>query len=946
MGKKWFSLISMIGFVLVLAGCASSALTASFQEQALSYDIHQRVLQATGYFDELDSAYVDDDGKTKDRFFYAYPDSTYEALFTELGILERDFYCTPTLDAFIRNTIFDIQMFYDSYTPLGSNMPEFFLHAATLHGDRYTYGDVNYGGNRKFSDGYIMQAPGFDSLLQDGLIPYDIFITDYTSIFNPSYYDEANPKITLLDEIGYEFGVYYVLGDIQWPTGVEKPAPGVYCSVGKAVEFETSTSAFYALTQGAETYTQLKSEERFTVFAPTNTIINDILSAKSGLFTQAEATRDKDIILRDHTVAGDYSFTDLRDMAPFSLESLSGKTLRVQSDGTNVYINGNKLTNPDMVATNGVIHGLEGMLYKPVRDTDQTIVDVVNNSETLDVIGQHLETLALSQTLSDNDFTLFVPNNDIYTAWLTEKQVSIEQTSDHDFIRNALLSHVIEGSYSREQLLVMTELSPIRFESLVEGTFIEISQDTSNQLYANGVLIHEDPTEASNGYVHTVESVLIQEPLPELYALIADLEGLNQFDTFLDILAQNAIFLPENDYTVFGPLNDPILDWMIEQNIDVYSPNAIEMVSSFIYAHMTIGIYTRDDLLSLTAENPLELASLLPNTTITISQDELGNLYANETLIVDSYDALNGSVHTLDGVILLDAPTTLLSLLSESNEFTILVQLLAATGLDLTLDQSVSSYTIFAPTDAAFTALMVELQIDMQALSTLDGLTDILNYHILSGINTEDTLNTLYNSDNTLLTTLLVDRMLSLSKNETNELLVDGALILAYTDADNGTLISIDQVLMPEPADEEPVLGNLIEVLIEGGVYEIFIQALQTTGLNVTLTGSETYTVFAPLDGYFTVKMIQEEITLETLLADPALLEFLRSHIVLGSWDADSLKALLLSGQDTIYSLNNTPLVVTQEGDFLFINGKDIIVPNMFATNGVIHSMAGFLVEF
>jgi uncharacterized surface protein with fasciclin (FAS1) repeats len=111
------------------------------------------------------------------------------------------------------------------------------------------------------------------------------------------------------------------------------------------------------------------------------------------------------------------------------------------------------------------------------------------------------------------------------------------------------------------------------------------------------------------------------------------------------------------------------------------------------------------------------------------------------------------------------------------------------------------------------------------------------------------------------------------------------------------------------------------------------------------LTGAESYTIFAPLDGYFTVKMIQEEITLETLLADPGLFEFLRSHIVLGVWDADSLKALLLSGQNTIFTLNNTPLVITQEGDYLFINGKDIIVPNMFATNGVVHSMAGFLVE-
>lgn len=509
------------------------------------------------------------------------------------------------------------------------------------------------------------------------------------------------------------------------------------------------------------------------------------------------------------------------------------------------------------------------------------------------------------------------------------------------------MSHVIPGAYSVEQLLNMTKSSPMLFETLALGAYIEISQDDEGNLYANGVPFLADSLAASNGYVHSIDSVLEPEALVDLFELITSLEDLSRFDELLDILAQNAIFLPVDAYTLFAPTNDAILDWMIETNIDIYSPNDVDTVFAFVQSHMASGIYNRAVLLSLSANGPVDLPSLVPNVSITISQDDQGNLYANGVMAVDSYEAVNGVIHTVHTVLLPPEASTLLSVLTELGQFTTFIQLMESAGLQGYLTTVEGTYTVFAPTNAAFEALMAELQIDLVGLNTLQGLEDILKYHIVEGTLSRTDLNSRFDNDNTLLATLLLNRDVLIAKNLDDQLTVNDTVLLPNDGpADNGYVYSISAVWIPEPSEEEPVMGNLIDVLNEGGVFTTLVAALQETGLDLLLTGTENYTVFAPLDGYFMVKMIQEEITLETLLADPGLLEFLRSHIVLGSWDADSLKALVLSGQNTLNTLNGTALVITEVDGYLFINGKDIIVPNTFATNGVVHSMAGFLVEF
>ena len=76
-------------------------------------------------------------------------------------------------------------------------------------------------------------------------------------------------------------------------------------------------------------------------------------------------------------------------------------------------------------------------------------------------------------------------------------------------------------------------------------------------------------------------------------------------------------------------------------------------------------------------------------------------------------------------------PTTIVDVAVENGSFTTLVAALQATGLDVTLSDTDSKFTVFAPTDDAF-ALLGQNTIDA-LLADTDTLSNILTYHVIAG---------------------------------------------------------------------------------------------------------------------------------------------------------------------------------------------------------------------
>ncbi|MBC7957867.1 MAG: fasciclin domain-containing protein [Cytophagales bacterium] len=94
--------------------------------------------------------------------------------------------------------------------------------------------------------------------------------------------------------------------------------------------------------------------------------------------------------------------------------------------------------------------------------------------------------------------------------------------------------------------------------------------------------------------------------------------------------------------------------------------------------------------------------------------------------------ASNGVIHVIDKV-LLPANRNIVQTAQASADFTVLVEAVVAANLVPTL-QGAGPFTVFAPTDAAFAALLAELGVTKTALLANTALlTKVLTYHVVPG---------------------------------------------------------------------------------------------------------------------------------------------------------------------------------------------------------------------
>ncbi|PJF32584.1 MAG: hypothetical protein CUN52_00995, partial [Phototrophicales bacterium] len=125
------------------------------------------------------------------------------------------------------------------------------------------------------------------------------------------------------------------------------------------------------------------------------------------------------------------------------------------------------------------------------------------------------------------------------------------------------------------------------------------------------------------------------------------------------------------------------------------------------------------------------------------------------------------------------------------SDFTVLVQAVEAAGLVDALSAE-GPFTIFAPTDAAFTALLEQLGMSAEELlANTELLTGVLQYHVVAGnLKAADLAN-----GQTLTTLAGLD--LTVTVDGSTVMINDATVIMADVAASNGVIHVIDKVLLP-----------------------------------------------------------------------------------------------------------------------------------------------------
>lgn len=264
--------------------------------------------------------------------------------------------------------------------------------------------------------------------------------------------------------------------------------------------------------------------------------------------------------------------------------------------------------------------------------------------------------------------------------------------------------------------------------------------------------------------------------------------------------------------------------------------------------------------------------------------------------------------------------------LAQSNpDLSILAEAVVAAGLAPTL--STGTITVFAPTNAAFAALLSELGVTKEALlANRPLLTAVLTYHALGS--------KVARADVPLGKAITPVSGGFFKIESANGLkITDGrnrvsSITATDIQASNGVVHLVDRVLLPADKDIVATASALPD-------FSILVEAVVAAGLVNTLQGAGPFTVLAPTNAAFAALLTELGVSKAALLADTALLtKVLTYHVV----PARVLKAELpvntaiatVQGQSFTV---NASLVITDQT----LRTSGLAATDVFTSNGVIH---------
>jgi transforming growth factor-beta-induced protein len=244
--------------------------------------------------------------------------------------------------------------------------------------------------------------------------------------------------------------------------------------------------------------------------------------------------------------------------------------------------------------------------------------------------------------------------------------------------------------------------------------------------------------------------------------------------------------------------------------------------------------------------------------------------------------------------------------------------------------QADGPFTVFAPTNEAFTALLAAEEVaDLDALIAklgAEAVEDILLYHVVSGERRAASL-----EDGDELTTLQGETIAVSVAEGTVTLNGSATVTTADVGASNGVIHLIDAVLLPPSlTPEEP---DIVELASANADLSILVAALTEAELVATLQGEGPFTVFAPTNAAFEALLAELEITQEELLAREDLAAILTYHVASGEVLADDL-----SDGQTIPTVQGEDIVVDITEGVVTLNGiAGVTATDIQASNGVVH---------
>ena len=415
-----------------------------------------------------------------------------------------------------------------------------------------------------------------------------------------------------------------------------------------------------------------------------------------------------------------------------------------------------------------------------------------------------------------------------------------------------------------------------------------------------GVLVLALSSFTSLGQTNVYDNVIAVSPAHTSLAAALQQTGLNA--ALQDNTASLTVFAPDN--TAFSNLATSL-------GTTVSGLLASPDLSSILLYHV-LGV----EVPSANVTNGAIVTPLNGTNTIKMTKTSTGSVYANHAMVnVADLFADNGVVHSINAVIL---PSETVVDVALDNGFTTLATAVITAELLPALTDPFATFTVFAPTNAAFDQLATALNTNTAGLLALPNLADVLTYHVLGSEVLAADIN---NGD--VVAPLSTTNTLKLTKTSAGSVYVNHAQVtLANVQADNGVVHVLNKVVLPSE--------TVVDVALDNG-FTTLATAVITAELLPALTDPfSEFTVFAPTNTAFDELATALNTNISGLLALPNLGSILLYHVVSGT----VLSTDLSNG--SVPTLNSGTILIDLTSGVM-VNDAMVTLANVTADNGVVH---------
>ena len=280
------------------------------------------------------------------------------------------------------------------------------------------------------------------------------------------------------------------------------------------------------------------------------------------------------------------------------------------------------------------------------------------------------------------------------------------------------------------------------------------------------------------------------------------------------------------------------------------------------------------------------------------------------------------------------SPGNIVEVATAAGSFPTLLAAVEAAGLVDALSDGGASLTVFAPTEEAFAALP-EGALDA-LLADPDALADVLTYHVLGS---EVSVSTALDIAPSKVETVQGGDVAVTSRSD-EYLYINTSKVVDYDiEASNGVIHVVDSVILPP--DLTPSALTIAEIAAADEDFETLVAAATAANLVGTLSDPDAdLTLFAPTDAAF--EALGEE-AVPFLLDNLEILETVLLYHVLGA-EVTSVDAIVAAGSSvTMANGEEASIGFGESGRTLMINGANITVTDIVASNGIIHVLDAVL---